>query len=269
MAGSKSSKWIAITAGLGTSDFERAAVRVGKDLSSAAVVDQVVVITTEEIFETCPITTKIYSDLIKSQSRGFGFMSWKSELVNDAFAGKWGKYDGVIWIDAGCEVSMNSISKIFFHKYQDYAASNGVAAFTLRTPEIQYTKQDLFDEFPELDPLDCGDQIQSTWIFFHGEIGRKAARRWFETVCKGTHLLDLQPSKRPENPAFIENRYDQSSFSLVCKSLGIRPMNYKPTAGHGSFISRIKGFTHPIWTARNRTGRTKKIKVNLLLEKFL
>lgn len=262
------SRWIAITAGLGSYDFEEAALRVGNDLSSAAIVDNVIAVTTKDIFNVCPVTTGIYSDLIKSNSRGFGFMSWKTELVHEAFGGKWGDFEGVIWIDAGCEIGINVISQRLFHKFQKYAVINGVAAFTLRTPEIEYTKQDLFDEFPEIDPLNCGDQIQSTWIFFHGEIGRKAAERWFDTVCMGTHLLDLKPSKNAENPRFIENRYDQSSFSLVCKSLGIPPMKYMPTAGYGSFFSRIKGFAHPIWVSRNRSGHTKKTKLNFFLEKI-
>ena len=263
----KKSKWIAITAGLGSIEFEEAAMRVGKDLSDASIVDLVIVITTKDIFDICPRTTEIYSELIESEARGFGFMSWKSELVKSAFDGRWGKFDGVIWIDAGCEISINLISKLRFRGFQKYAETNGVAAFTLRTPEIEYTKQDLFDEFPEINPLTSGDQIQSTWIFFHGDAGSLASNKWFETICKGTHLLDLALSRKPESPRFIENRYDQSSFSLVCKSLGIPPMKYSPTAGFGSSFSRLRGFFHPIWTSRNRTGVTKKTKLNLFFEK--
>lgn len=263
----KKSKWIAITAGLGSLDFEQAAIRVGKDLTAAAVVDKVVVITTKDIFEICPTTTAIYSDLISSGVRGFGFMSWKSELVKNAFDGRWGDFEGVIWIDAGCEISINLISRIKFLKFQRYAKSNGVASFTLRTPEIEYTKQDLFDEFPEINPLTSGDQIQTTWIYFYGEKGFHASKKWFETICKGTHLLDLAPSRKPESPRFIENRYDQSTFSLVCKSLDIPPMQYKPTTGFGTFPSRLRGFFHPIWTSRNRTGVTVKNRWNLFFEK--
>lgn len=265
----KTGRWIAITAGLGSKDFEEAAERVGRDLLAAAIVDGVIVVTTRDIYELCPVTTGIYAKLIENGSRGFGFMSWKSELVKYAFEGKWGDFDGVIWIDAGCEISINPVSQHYFHKFQKFAKNNGVAAFTLRTPEIEYTKQDLFDEFPEINPFTAGDQIQSTWAFFHGVTGRKAAERWFETNCKGTHLLDLGPSKKPENPRFIENRYDQSSFSLVCKSLGILPMKYKPTPGYGSFAASMKGLIHPIWTARNRTGSTVKSNLSLFLERLM
>ena len=263
---SESSRWIAITAGLGSEDFECAAKRVESGFKKANLLDKVVAVVTEQIYETCPVTTRIYSHYIASKSRGFGFMSWKAELVQSAFSGRWGDFDGVLWIDAGCEVSINPISAITFRKFQKYAIANGVAVFTLDTEEIAYTKRDLFEEFPQINPQESGRQIQTTWIFFHGEVGRIAAQNWFEIVCKGTNLLDLEPSKNPEYPGFIENRYDQSSFSLVCKTLGIKPMKYRPTTGFGSLASRLRGFTQPIWTSRNRTGETKKTKLHKFLE---
>jgi hypothetical protein len=265
---SKSSRWVVITAGLGSQDFENAAKRVEASFKNTNLVDKVVAIRTEQIYKTCPVTTEIYSRYIASKSRGFGFMSWKPELVQSAFKGTWGDFDGVLWIDAGCEVSINPMSTVAFKKFQRYAIANGVAAFTLDTTEIAYTKRDLFEEFPQINPQESGNQIQTTWIFFHGKAGRVVAQSWFELVCKGTNLLDLEPSRNPEYPEFLENRYDQSSFSLVCKSLGIEPMKYRPTAGFGSIASRLRSFTQPIWTSRNRTGGTKRTKIHKFLEIF-
>jgi hypothetical protein len=259
-------KWLAVTAGVGTPDFEEAAFRVRDALARSGVVDKVVAVTTRDLPDVCPETSVLYRDLMNTDTRGFGYMCWKAEVVNAAMQGKWGDFEGVIWIDAGCEVSINPLSVSRFHKFQDFARNNGVACFTLDTLEIEYTKRDLFDKFPELSPESAGKQIQTTWFFLHGDRGRQVAREWFETVMLGTNLLDLNPSSNPEYDGFIENRYDQSTFSLVCKKNEIPVMRYKPTAGTGSYISILRGLVNPIWTSRNRKGKTVKRKFHTRFE---
>ena len=211
-------KWLAVTAGVGSKDFEDASYRVKYALSKAGVVDKVVAVTTQDLPSICPQTTLLYRDLMNTRTRGFGYMCWKAEIVNAAMKGKWGDFDGVVWIDAGCEVSINYLSKKRFTYFKKFAVNHGVACFTLDTLEVEYTKRDLFDLFPNINPDLAGKQIQTTWFLLHGDMGRKIAQQWFDTVMTGTNLLDLNPSSNPEFPGFIENRYDQSAFSLVCKS---------------------------------------------------
>jgi hypothetical protein len=262
----KSQKWIAVTAGVGSKQFEGAAKRIQVTLQNSRVVDRVVAVLTDDLPEICPVTSEIYADLMNPQTRGFGFMAWKAEIVNAAFVGRWGDFDGVIWIDAGCEVTINPISLLNFKRFQRYSKVHGVASFTLATQEVQYTKRDIFSLFPEIDPHAAGDQIQSTWMFLSGEKGRLISNQWLELVCRGTNLLDLSPSEHQEFPEFIENRYDQSTFSMVCKANQVKVMKYRPTTGSGSLISRIRGLSNPIWTARNRTPNTVKSRLHRLVE---
>lgn len=262
----KNQRWIAVTAGVGSRQFEGAAKRVKTTVENAGVVDKVVAVLTEDLPEICPITSEIYTNLMNPETRGYGFMCWKAEIVNAALMGRWGDFDGVIWIDAGCEVTFNPISKMNFRRFQKFSMKNGVASFTLSTKEIEYTKRDIFDLFPEIDPHAAGDQIQTTWMYLHGEKGRLISTQWLELVCKGTNLLDLSPSSRQEFPEFIENRYDQSTFSIVCKANKIKVMNYRPTTGSGSLVSRIRGFSNPIWASRNRTPDTVKPRLYRFLE---
>jgi hypothetical protein len=264
---SKYGKWLAVTAGVGSMDFEEAAIRVREALAQSGIVDEVVAITTTDLNSVCPGTSKLYQALMNVDTRGYGFMCWKAEIVHTAMQGFWGDFEGVIWVDAGCEVSINSISKRKFNKFRNFAIENGVAAFTLDTLEIEYTKRDIFEIFPAIDPKEAGKQIQTTWFFLHGDTGRKIAQEWLGTVLLGTHMLDLNPSSKPEFENFIENRYDQSTFSMVCKNNQIPIMSYRPTAGYGSIFSFIRGFLHPIWTARNRQGKSRKSRLIKFFEK--
>lgn len=258
--------WIAVTAGVGSEQFEGAAKRVQSSLQDAGVVDKVVAVLTEDLREVCPLTSEIYADLMNPQTRGYGYMSWKAEIVNAAFMGRWGDFEGVIWIDAGCEINLNAISRINFRKFQRYSKAHGVASFTLATKEVEYTKRDIFELFPRIDPFAAGDQIQTTWMYLYGDTGKLVSQQWLELVCKGTNFLDLSPSASPEFPQFIENRYDQSTFSMVCKANDVQVMNYRPTSGSRSLISKMRGFTNPIWTARNRTPHSLKSRLHRLIE---
>jgi hypothetical protein len=262
----KKDRWLAVTAGVGAPQFEEAAQRVYDDLQKSGIVDKVVKVITKDLPEVCPEVSRLYVDLMNVDTRGYGYMCWKAEVVKAAVDGKWGEFDGVIWIDAGCEVSINHVSDIMFNRFQAYARKYGVACFTLDTLEIEYTKRDLFEIFPRIEPTKSGKQIQSTWFFLYGDEGKKIAQEWFNVIMCGTQLLELTPSKRTEYPQFIENRYDQSAFSLVCKSNKVPVMDYSPTAGWGSFFSYVKGHFHPIWTSRNRFGQSKKKLSHKLLE---
>ncbi len=262
-------RWLAVTAGVGAPEFEEAAHRVVNSLRPSGVVDCVVEVVTKDLSEVCPQVSDLYVDLMNVDTRGYGYMCWKAEVVHNAMQGYWGDFDGVIWIDAGCEVSINPLSKIKFRKFQKIARRFGVACFTLDTLEIEYTKRDLFERFPQIDPFKSGKQIQTTWFFLHGETGKKIAREWFETVMSGTHLLELTNSAKPEYSGFVENRYDQSAFSLVCKANKIPVMKYTPTNGHSSLILKLRGLINPIWTSRNRFGPTVKETFHLRFESLL
>lgn len=259
-------KWLAVTAGVGSPDFEEAAFRVRDSLVRSGVVDKVVAVTTKDLSTVCPETSVLYRDLMNTDTRGYGFMCWKAEIVNAAMEGLWGDFEGVIWVDAGCEVSVNPISRIRFNTFKTFAKKHGVSCFTLDTLEIEYSKRDIFEHFPEIDPFSAGRQIQTTWFFLYGEKGKKISREWLSTVLVGRHMLNLEPSNLPEYQEFVENRYDQSTFSLVCKKNRIRTMSYVPTSGDGTFLSKLNGLFHPIWTSRNRGGTSVKMKFHEMLE---
>ena len=261
--------WLALTAGIGTSDFEEAALRVKNSLAGFKNINTVIAVLTNEVTDVCPITSKLYSEIMNPQTRGYGYMCWKAEIVKAGFDGYWGKFTGVIWVDAGCEIFHTPMTDFRLKMFQSYSRHNGVACFTLNTKEIEYSKRDLFEQFPDIDPFKAGKQIQTTWMFLHGEKGREISRQWLETVTRGKNLLNLEPSALNEYSEFIENRYDQSTFSLVCKRNGIPPMRYKPTGGVNGKVAIFRGLLHPIWTTRNRTGRSVKSRLHLKVEKLL
>jgi hypothetical protein len=127
----------------------------------------------------------------------------------------------------------------------------------------------LFQKFPLINPQESGNQIQSTWLIAYGPKGRKVIDEWLSLVLENEENFNLLESPQGEFPEFVEHRYDQSIFSLVCKANGIRPMKLRPTPGVGSWKTLCRAFFHPIWTSRNRNGKTSIPKIFLKFERWV
>jgi hypothetical protein len=249
-------KWIFITAGLGNASFELAALRVASQSKTLFNWERQVVLTNDNLADFCPTCVSKYAGILNPETVGFGYMAWKAEIVFRTLNGEFGPCDGVVWVDAGCEVVSNTLTRFSLGKHLRMARRKGAAVFSLQTPEAHYTKKDLFREFPKVIDSDLTPQIQTTNFYLYGGKGLEIARMWFEVATKSQALIDESQSKTGEATDFIIHRHDQSIFSLCCKST----KNYHEfralTSGGNTRKARARGFISPFWAARNRTGVT-------------
>ncbi len=246
--------WVFITAGLGSSEFQAAAERLAKQSKKLYKWKNQVTLTSENLEFFCPIVFSKYRKILNKQTKGYGYMCWKAEIVYRAMNNEFGPCDGVVWVDAGCEGNSNAISRYFLRRHLRKAQKYGAEVFSLQTPEMFFSKKDLFAEFLGLDNQDLTPQFQTTNFYLHGEVGKLIARRWFEIVIKSQRMIDEVPSLLGEPDGFVEHRHDQSVFSLVCKSINRYHEFWPLTAGSGSRKALIRGFCAPFWATRNRTG---------------
>jgi len=246
------SSWLLITAGFGGAEMEGAALRVKAQAQSLGLLNQVIAITTDDLAKACPLVWEKYSKYLNTSHKGFGYFSWKVELVYGALHGYFGDFDGVIWVDAGCEIFNSPWTRIRLKRWMQSAEKTGTFLYTLDTPEQDFTKALAFEEFSDLDPGDRSPQIQATWFMLHGKTGREISQKWLDVSLKGIELLDLSPSPKGEVSTFVEHRFDQSLLSLLIKSLKYKASSYLPCSGNSGIKSQIRGIVHPIWTSRNR-----------------
>jgi hypothetical protein len=250
------SKWLLLTAGFGDSNMEGAALRVKAQAESLDLLDKVVAVTNSDLPNSCPEVFSKYAQYLNPSHKGFGYFSWKVELVYGALHGRFGDFDGVVWVDAGCEIFNSPWTRKRMKRWLKSSEESGHFLYTLGTPEQDYTKSLTFSEFPHLSSEDRSPQIQATWFMLHGETGRKISEKWLEVAMKDISLLDLSPSPGGEVDTFVEHRFDQSLLSLTCKSLGIRISGYLPCSGNSGVKSQLRGVFHPVWTARNRSAKS-------------
>ncbi len=257
-------KWLFLTAGLGNSDIVAAANRVNHSVVEKSPMLDCFVVDESNLASLAPFATSNYGDFLSSDFKGFGYFCWKSELVLSALAGALGNYVGVIWVDAGCEVTLNSLSVFRLKKFIKIAKKSGIFAYCLNYPEFEYTKQELLNQFPEVDS--SKPQFQATWFIVSATKGLTLIQEWQKVVQAGIQQVDLSVNL-PQNPSYIEHRFDQSVFSLVLKRNKVNVANYSPPSGRGvSSRFSIRGLSHPIWSSRNRSGFTIKNRQVIFFE---
>lgn len=262
------SKWIAVTAGFLPKNFEESAIRVGRDLQGLYPFAKILNFTSGDLEICAPQTLKKYGKFLTEGTPGFGYYSWKPEIVQRAINGEFGECDGVMWIDGGCEVFNSPWTRKQLRNQIQSAEKAGYVVFELNTPENQFSKSDVIDFFPSVNRGDTSPQVQATHFFLYGEKGRAIANTWSTAGLQGIHMFDYSSSKKGEPNGFILHKSDQSIFSLTLKSMGLSERIPPPPAGNLGLLSRLSAMRAPVWVTRNRNGESVKGTLIKLIERI-
>lgn len=262
------SKWIAVTAGFLPKNFEDAAKRVERDLSGIYPFVNILNFNSGDLEECAPQTLKKYGEFLRGDIPGYGYYSWKSEIVQRAINGEFGECDGVMWVDGGCEVFNTPWTRKLLANQIQEAERNGYLVFELNTPENKFSKSDVIGLFSPISQDDTSPQVQATHFFLYGNKGREIANKWFEAGLNGIHMFDHAPSEKGEPIDFILHKSDQSTFSLTLKSMGLWRRISPPPAGNRGLLSRLGAMRAPIWMARNRKGKSVKKSIIKFVERL-
>lgn len=160
--------------------------------------------------------------------RGYGYWKWKPYLIYRELK-KLDKGDILIWSDAGNVLNSKAESRL--KEYIDRVNTNdiGMLAFQDKFLERQYTKGDIFDYFHVLD----NPHFTDTYQFWGGlSIIKKTEKTemfvedWWNTAKNHYYLITDKRSSIPNYSEFIENRHDQSIYSILVKQNKIDYINH-------------------------------------------
>jgi hypothetical protein len=260
------SHWIAVTAGFLPVNFEFAADRVEQDLVGLYSFEKILKFTSNDLAKCAPKTLAKYSRYLKEDVPGYGYYSWKPEIVYRAISGEFGACDGVVWIDGGCEILNTPWTRRKFRKRIALAEQTGYSVFELDTPENRFSKRDVIETLNPVAKTDTTPQVQATHFFLYGEVGREIAKTWFVAGLRGIQMFDHSPSLQGDPEEFVLHKSDQSLLSLSLKSLGAAERMVPPPAGNRGLLSRLSAARAPIWVSRNRNGKSLKGPLLRLVE---
>lgn len=203
--------------------------RLGRQAQSLEFFDEITLLTEHDL--PAEFTSRMGKYLTPS-CRGFGFWSWKPWSIHHILQ-QMREGDRLLYLDAGCHININGAAR--FREYVDMLDrdSHGMLVFNNGQPEYKWTKGDIFRHFG----ISGGDtwithtqQIAGGHVFLKkNPLTENLIREWLHTFYDHLHLVDNSPSASPNLPGFVENRYDQSIFSILCKLRGITALNSEET----------------------------------------
>lgn len=153
--------------------------------------------------------------------RGYGYWKWKSYLVKQQFD-KMEEGDILIYADAGCDYNADGEGRL--NDYISIVTTNesGILVFEDRFRECQYTKGDVF-KFLVADKKAIKPISETNQIWAGSFIIRKCdntidlVNRWVDVCMNHFDLITDKASIALNSSDFIENRHDQSVFSVLAK----------------------------------------------------
>lgn len=179
-----------------------------------------------------PDFSKYFKSKLIKGSRGYGYWSWKPQIILQTFR-EMNEGDILLYLDAGCHLNKNGLDRLNYYFNQTELSESGLFAFqeALRPEdsnlevcfshlEKYFTKGDIFDYFKVRDRED----VYNTGIIAGGIFlvkkctsSQEIIEQWLDVFKHHFDLVDNSPSRSSNFDGFIENRHDQSIFSILCK----------------------------------------------------
>ncbi|WP_432633781.1 hypothetical protein [Brachyspira sp.] len=189
-------------------------------------------------------------------SRGFGYWCWKPFVILKTLENiKDG--DILVYADIGCHINKEGEKR--FNEYLDIVIEHKALCFKLSYLERYWTKADLFNYFDKLNDKNITDTPQRPSGFFICEknnINLEFVNKWLQVYYDDFSLIDDTPSKIPNLDGFVENRHDQSVFSILSKIYNFY------TIDECEFENNIKHFPF-------NASRDKRSIFNLYIDKIV
>lgn len=187
--------------------------------------------------------------------RGYGYWMWKSYLVKRELENM-SNDDILVYMDAGCTINKNGAKR--FYEYISYVKETkcGVLAFLQESfIENVYTKSDIFNYIGCLNNKNITDTPQfwaGAFIIRKCDHSVSFINKWYDLCHNHFDLITDSPSLINNSSNFIENRHDQSAFSVLLK-LFYKPyiISYRENFTYGDFHKDLN--IYPIWATRRKS----------------
>ena len=206
-----------ITFGAGGQNYYDAIERLGNQASNLNLFDKIITYTDKDLINDTEFWSK-HSNFILNNSRGFGYWLWKSYIIKKTME-TLNNDDILLYLDCGCEIDVKKKDKII-HFFE-----------LVKSEYIIGTKTSLEKHWNKMDVLLKLDMLNNTYLntsmhqagallFKICDKTRDLVNQWYELCCD-YHNIDDSPSIAKNLDCFIENRHDQSIFSLLTKKYNL------------------------------------------------
>lgn len=161
-----------------------------------------------------------FSKYLIKGSRGFGYWVWKPYVILKSLQ-KLCDDDILIYLDAGCHINKNG--KLKFYEYINTLQSDELGLIVQESSnfvERMWSKGDLLDYFSvrnDLSIIDIPQREASIILMRKNKFVISFVAKWLSVFEENFSLVDDTPSVSSNLSGFVENRHDQSVFSILTK----------------------------------------------------
>ena len=239
-----------VTFGGGSLRWRLAARRLAAQCRNSGWFASVEAITDQDLPSVAPELVRRHGVFMSTHARGMGYWIWRPPLLRSVIERR--LHDGiVVFLDAGCELNVNPQSTRRLVEYTEAAEDYGFLAMRTTFTLAQWTKADLVHASKNEDRQHGTCLIEPGVMLMTCTPENAERMATWEEWCEVEeyHLLDDSPSVRPNDPAFIEHRHDQSVLTCLDAKLGLYTI---PRESYFPGAWQTDGATYPFWASRNR-----------------
>ena len=165
----------------------------------------------------------------KTHRRGFGYWRWKSFLVRDMLE-KMQDGDILVYSDAGVYWNKKGIKR--FDEYIGMLKESENFILTFQQPYLEkdYSKGDILSYTGAYNDEDITMSFQlwgGLFILKKTSDAVSFVNKWYDLCHNHYNLITDRKSQSMNLPGFIENRHDQSAFSILVKQCPHVEISYK------------------------------------------
>ena len=152
----------------------------------------------------------IQSNPVMKHPIGFGYWAWKPYLIYATMISTNAKT--IVYCDSGSRFSVQLAATLRFGDNHDFTTT-----FSPSNYECSWTKGDIYEHFGVNIENDKTTQRLCHWIIIrNNDKTRALVHEWMMLAYNSQLITDAQ-SEAENHPFFIENRHDQSIFSMLSK----------------------------------------------------
>lgn len=196
-----------------------------------------------------------WEGVMKFGSRGYGYWCWKPYIILKLLETL--PEDSVLlYCDAGSHLNPKGRRRLLYYVDSVMESQLGVKAFDafysqFDVIERRWTKGDVFEYFKCRERKDVTDsrQIATGQIFIRKcKTSMLFLQEWNSVWYEKFSLIDDSPSVSPNFSDFVENRHDQSIFSVLYKLASEAPL----PSGETDVVDYSNMDEYPIWNLRDK-----------------
>jgi len=158
-----------------------------------------------------------------NEARGGGYWLWKAYIIKDMLT-RLNEDDILLYADAGC-----SLQPVGLPRLKEYvemiskSSGKSVLGMMLPHPEQKWTSSAIFEHFgltPEDERWTSNQILATVSMYRKCKESLEFVNAWVKEAMEHPKLFtdENNQESKVKNPGFIENRHDQSIFSILIKS---------------------------------------------------